>query len=62
MRYIIYEVCRETGKFFVMTIVSYGRAAFRIVDCAYDKRFLVHVEKNITTTFRLSGTSDFLTI
>lgn len=45
MRYIIYEVCRETGKFFVMTIVSYGRAAFRIVDCAYDKRFLVPVEK-----------------
>lgn len=41
MRYIIYEVCRETGKFFVMTIVSYGCAAFRIVDCAYDKRFLL---------------------
>lgn len=39
--YIIYEVCRETGKFFVMTFLSHGRTAFRIVDCAYDKRFFV---------------------
>ena len=39
--YIIYEVSRETGKFFVMTFLSHGRTAFRIVDCAYDKRFFV---------------------
>ena len=39
--YIIYEVCRETGTFFVMTFLSHGRTAFRIVDCAYDKRFFV---------------------
>ena len=39
--YIIYEVYRETGKFFVMTFLSHGRTAFRIVDCAYDKRFFV---------------------
>lgn len=39
--YIIYEICRETGKFFVMTFLSHGRTAFRIVDCAYDKRFFV---------------------
>ena len=39
--YIIYEVCRETGKFFVMTFLSHGRTAFRIVDCAYDKRFFI---------------------
>ena len=39
--YIIYEVCRETGSFFLMTFLSHGRTAFRIVDCAYDKRFFV---------------------
>lgn len=39
--YIIYEICRENGKFFVITFLSHGRAAFRIVDCAYDKRFFV---------------------
>ena len=39
--YIIYEVSRETGKFFVMTFLSHGRTAFRIVDCAYDKRFFI---------------------
>ena len=44
--YIIYEVCRETGKFFVMTFLSHGRTAFRIVDCAYDKRFFIDEEEN----------------
>ena len=39
--YIIYEICRENGKFFVMTFLSHGRTAFRIVDCTYDKRFFV---------------------
>ena len=39
--YIIYEICRENGKFFVITFLSHGRAAFRIVDCAYDRRFFV---------------------
>ena len=39
--YIIYEVYRETGKFFVLTFLSHGRTAFRIVDCAYDKRFFI---------------------
>lgn len=39
--YIIYEVCRETGTFFVMTFLSRGRAAFRIVDCPYDRRFFI---------------------
>ncbi len=42
--YIIYEVCRETGKFFVMTFLSHGRTAFRIVDCAYDKRFFIDMD------------------
>ena len=45
--YIIYEVCRETGKFFVMTFLSHGRTAFRIVDCAYDKRFFVEEDNSV---------------
>lgn len=45
--YIIYEVCRETGKFFVMTFQSHGRTAFRIVDCAYDKRFFVENDNTV---------------
>lgn len=45
--YIIYEVCRETGKFFVMTFLSHGRTAFRIVDCAYDKRFFIEEDGSV---------------
>lgn len=45
--YIIYEVCRETGKFFVMTFLSHGRTAFRIVDCAYDKKFFVEEDRSV---------------
>ncbi len=45
--YIIYEVCRETGKFFVMTFLSHGRTAFRIVDCAYAKRFFVEEDGSV---------------
>ena len=45
--YIIYEICRETGKFFVMTFLSHGRTAFRIVDCAYDKRFFVEEDGSV---------------
>lgn len=45
--YIIYEVCRETGKFFVMTFLSHGRTAFRIVDCAYDKRFFIEDDGSV---------------
>lgn len=45
--YIIYEVCRETGKFFVMTFLSHGRTAFRIVDCAYDKKFFVEEDGSV---------------
>ena len=44
--YIIYEVCRENGKFFVMTFASNGRVAFRIVDCPYEKRFFVDEDNN----------------
>lgn len=45
--YIIYEVCRETGTFFVMTFLSHGRTSFRIVDCAYDKRFFVEDDGSV---------------
>ena len=45
--YIIYEACRETGRFFVMTFLSHGRTAFRIVDCAYDKRFFVEEDGSV---------------
>lgn len=45
--YIVYEVCRETGTFFVMTFLSHGRTAFRIVDCAYDKRFFVEEDGSV---------------
>ena len=44
--YIIYEVYRETGSFFVVTFLSRGRTAFRIVDCPYDKRFFIDEENN----------------
>lgn len=42
--YIIYEVERETGRFFVMTFLSRGRTAFRIVDCQYDKQFFIEAD------------------
>jgi hypothetical protein len=45
--YIIYEVCRETGNFFVMTFLSAGRTSFRIVDCEYDKKFFIEDDGNV---------------
>ena len=45
--YIIYEVCRENSCFFVMTFISRGRTAFRIVDCAFDKRFFIGDDGNV---------------
>ncbi len=45
--YIIYEVCRENGIFFVMTFLSRGRTAFRIVDCAFDKRFFIEDDGSV---------------
>lgn len=45
--YIIYEICRENGTFFVMTFSSNGRVAFRIVDCSYEKRFFVDDDNNV---------------
>ena len=45
--YIIYEICRENGTFFVMTFSSNGRVAFRIVDCPYEKRFFVEDDNSV---------------
>ena len=39
--YIVYEVNRENGKFCIISFISQGRTAFRIVDCAYDKRYFI---------------------
>lgn len=44
--YIIYEVTRENGKFFIMAFRSQGRAAFRFVDCPYSRDFFVDEEGN----------------
>ena len=46
--FIIYEVCRETGDFFVMAFLSRGRLAFRIVDCPYQKHFFVDNDGNVS--------------
>ncbi len=54
--YIIYEVCRENGNFFVMTFSSNGRVAFRIVDCPYEKRFFVEDDNQVRYEWgRISG-------
>ena len=39
--YIIYEVCRENGSFCVMSFISKGRTAFRIIDCAFNRDFFI---------------------
>lgn len=39
--YIIYEVVRENGNFFVATFRSQGRVAFRIVDCEYNRLYFI---------------------
>lgn len=45
--YIVYEITRETGKFFVLVSKRQGRAAYNIVDCAYDKRYLIDEEGKV---------------
>lgn len=45
--YIIYEINRENGHFFVMLANRQGRAAYRIVDCPYDKRFFVNDDGSV---------------
>ena len=42
--YIIYEVCRDDSKYFIMTFSSNNRAAFRIIDCPYDRSFFLDEE------------------
>lgn len=45
--YIVYEVCRENGNFFVVTFINNGRVAFRIVDCSYEKRFFIEEDNSV---------------
>jgi hypothetical protein len=45
--YIIYEVNRDNGQYFVMSFISKGRCAFRFVDCKYDKRFFMDDNLNV---------------
>lgn len=45
--YIIYEVTRENGKFFVMSFKTSGRAAFRIVDCPYSRDFFLEEDGEV---------------
>ena len=50
--YIIYEVTRENGRFFIMTFLSQGRAVFRFVDCPYDKRFFIDDDGHVGYEWR----------
>jgi len=45
--YIVYEVARENGRFFVMTFVSQGRSVFRFIDCPFDRRFLINDDGSV---------------
>lgn len=45
--YIIYEVQRENGRFFIVAFLSQGRTAFRFVDCEYDRRFFLSEEGEV---------------
>ena len=44
--YIIYEVCRDDSTYFIMTFLSQNRAAFRIVDCPYNREFFLDDSNN----------------
>jgi len=45
--YIIYEVVRENGKFFVVAFKNQGRTAFRFVDCGYQRHFFLDDVGNV---------------
>ena len=45
--YIIYEVTRENGKFFVMSFKTAGRVVFRIVDCPYSRDFFIEEDGEV---------------
>ena len=44
--YILYEVVRENGKFFIIAFRSQGRTAFRFVDCPYERHFFIDADGN----------------
>lgn len=45
--YIIYEVARENGNFMVVAFRNQGRAAFRFIDCAYDRSIFIDQSGNV---------------
>lgn len=45
--YIIYEVVRENGKFFIAAFKNQGRTAFRFVDCEYQREFFLDHAGNV---------------
>jgi hypothetical protein len=42
--YLIYEVMRESGPYCIIAFKSQGKACFRFVDAAYDKKYFISVD------------------
>lgn len=45
--YIVYEVVRETGRYFIVAFRHAGRVAFRFVDTAYDRSYFMDDENMV---------------
>ena len=67
--YIVYEVVRETGRYFIVAFRHAGRVAFRFVDTAYDRSYFMdddnivfsdwwHVRSRIPEKVYISGIVD----
>lgn len=67
--YIVYEVTRETGRYFIVAFRHAGRAAFRFVDTAYDRSYFMdednlvfsdwwHIRSRIPEKVYISGIVD----
>ena len=67
--YIVYEVVRETGRYFIVAFRHAGRVAFRFVDTAYDRGFFMdddnmvysdwwHIRSRIPEKVYISGIVD----
>lgn len=67
--FIVYEVTRETGRYFIVAFRHAGRVAFRFVDTAYDRRYFMdddhiafsdwwHIRNRIPDKVYISGIVD----
>lgn len=67
--FIVYEVTRETGRYFIVAFRHAGRVAFRFVDAAYDRRYFMdddhvafsdwwHIRNRIPDKVYISGIVD----